>query len=169
MTEDQAFADFVRLRTAALYRYGYVLSGNHHDADDLVQDALIRLRSHWARVVRRDDPTGYVRTTMARLHVSAWRRRRREWLTAHVPDAAVPDPGLAQVDVAGHAEQLWTALATLPPRQRAVLVLRFYERLSDQEIATTLGVSGATIRSQAKRGLDKLRAAKFSDLSEALR
>src|ERR1700753_1031199 len=72
MTDEQAFGDFVRHRSAALYRYGYVLAATHHDADDLVQEALIRLRGHWSRVARGgSDPVGYVRTTMARLHVSA--------------------------------------------------------------------------------------------------
>lgn len=158
MTDEQAFADFVRHRAVALYRYGYVLTGNHHDADDLVQDALIRLRAHWSRLSRRDDPTGYARTTMTRLHISAWRRRRREWLTAAVPEAGATDPEMDRVEAAEAAAALRTALALLPPKQRAVLVLRYYERLTDEEIASTLGVSRGTVRSQAFRGLEKLRA-----------
>jgi RNA polymerase sigma-70 factor (sigma-E family) len=158
MTDELTFADFVRHRAAALYRYGYVLTGNHHDADDLVQDALIRLRAHWSRLSRQDDPIGYVRTTMTRLHVSAWRRRRKEWLTAVVPEVAVADPGMDRVDAAGAAAALRAALALLPPKQRAVLVLRYYERLTDNEIAVVLGVARGTVRSQAFRGLEKLRA-----------
>jgi RNA polymerase sigma-70 factor (sigma-E family) len=165
MSDELAFADFVRHRATTLYRYGYVLTGNHHDADDLVQEALIRLRTHWSRVVRRDDPVGYVRTTMTRLHVSAWRRHRRELLTSAVPEEAAVDPGLDRVESTGIGAQVWAALAELPPRQRAVLVLRFYERLTDEEIAGTLGVSRGTIRSQASRGLDKLRASGISELS----
>src|ERR1700749_3049099 len=99
---------------------------------------------------------------MARLHVSAWRRRRREWLTAAVPDQAVHDPALDHHDDG----QLWAALSQLPPRQRAVLVLRYYERLTDEEIATTLGVARGTIRSQASRALEKLRADGLTDLRE---
>ena len=154
MTPELAFVDFVRDRAPALYRYGYVLTGNAHDADDLVQDALIRLRGAWTRVNRQDDPTGYVRTTMARLHISAWRRRKREWLTSSVPDRPAYD---AHVDD-GPGSAIWELLATLPPRQRAVVVLRYYERLTDDEIAETLGISRGTIRSQASRALDKLRA-----------
>jgi DNA-directed RNA polymerase specialized sigma24 family protein len=97
MTDEHAFADFVRHRAATLYRYAYVLTGSHHDADDRVQDALIRLRAHW-RSVRRDDPVAYVRTIMTRLHISAWRRRRREFLTSAVPEEGVLDPGLDRVD-----------------------------------------------------------------------
>ncbi len=154
MTHELAFADFVRDRAPALYRYGYVLTGNAHDADDLVQDALIRLRGAWTRVNRQDDPTGYVRTTMARLHISAWRRRKREWLTSSVPDRPVDDAPFED----GPGSAIWELLATLPPRQRAVIVLRYYERLTDDEIAETLGISRGTIRSQASRALSKLRA-----------
>lgn len=150
---DEAFAMFVRDRSPALYRYGYVLTGNTHDADDLVQEALIRLRGAWSRVRQHDDPIGYTRTIMARLHISAWRRRRRELLRSSVPDAAVNDD-FDRVDI--HSE-VWQALATLPPRQRAVLVLRYYENLTDAEIAETLGISRGTVRSQASRALDKVR------------
>jgi DNA-directed RNA polymerase specialized sigma24 family protein len=74
---DKAFDDFVRARSPALVRYGYVLAGNPHDAADLAQEALARLGSAWERVRRKDDPEGFVRTTMVRLHVSRWRRLRR--------------------------------------------------------------------------------------------
>jgi RNA polymerase sigma-70 factor (sigma-E family) len=158
MTEEQAFADFVRHRAATLYRFGYVLSGNHHDADDLVQEALIRLRGHWSRVARKDDPVGYVRTTMTRLHISAWRRKRRELLTSAVPEKGFPDPGMHRAESNADHGQVWAALMALPSRQRAVLVLRYYEHLNDEEIAATLGVSRGTVRSQASRALDKLRA-----------
>jgi RNA polymerase sigma-70 factor (sigma-E family) len=158
MTDEQAFADFVRHRAATLYRFGYVLAGNHHDADDLVQEALIRLRGHWSRVARKDDPVGYVRTTMTRLHISAWRRKRRELLTSAVPEKGVPDPGMNRAESKADHGQVWAALMALPSRQRAVMVLRYYEHLNDEEIAATLGVSRGTVRSQASRALDKLRA-----------
>ena len=164
MTDEAAFADFVRHRAATLYRYGYVLTGNHHDADDLVQDALLKLRGHWTRVSRRDgDPVNYVRVAMARLHISAWRRRRRELLTAAVPEDATADPGLDRVDASSDEAVLWAALRDLPPRQRAVLVLRFYEQLTDEEISATLGISRGTVRSQASRALDRLRTTKVDE------
>ena len=148
------FDTFVRARTTGLLRYGYALTGSQHDAADLVQEALARLGVAWNRVRNRSDPEGYVRTTMARLHVSWWRRRRRERLVGTVPDVPYTDTGLAGVDA---HQGLWHALATLPPRQRAVLVLRYYEQRSDDEIAEVLGVSRGTVRSQAFRGLEKLR------------
>ncbi|GAA3771409.1 SigE family RNA polymerase sigma factor [Micromonospora maritima] len=132
-----------------------MLTANPHDAADLAQEALARLGAAWPRVQRRDNPEAYVRTTMARLHISRWRRTRRERLVSDVPDRPVDDPAIERV---GAAEELWPAVAALPPRQRAVLVLRYYEHRSDDEIAELLGVSRGTVRSQAARALDKLRA-----------
>jgi RNA polymerase sigma-70 factor (sigma-E family) len=149
------FEEFVRARSAALLRYGYVLAGNPHDAADLCQEALARLASTWSRVRNKTNPEGYVRTTMARLHINRWRRTRRESLVGEVPERGYADAGFDRVD-GGSA--LWTALVALPPRQRTVLVLRYYEHHSDEEIAAVLGVSRGTVRSQAARGLDKLRA-----------
>ncbi|MEO3829656.1 SigE family RNA polymerase sigma factor [Actinomadura sp. B10D3] len=149
------YEEFVATRAQALLRYGYVLTGNAHDAADLLQEGLIRLRGAWGRVANKSDPEGYVRRIMARQHISAWRRRRRERLVRSVPEGRYDDPGL---DRAEHDPRLWEALTALPQRQRAVLVLRYYEDLSDEEIAETLGISRGTVRSQAARALDKLRA-----------
>jgi RNA polymerase sigma-70 factor (sigma-E family) len=148
------FEEFVRARSVALYRYGYVLAGNAADAADLVQEALTRLGDAWHRVQKKDDPEGYVRTSMARLHVSWWRRRSREHLAAAVPERGYRD---GEVDRLDADIGLWAELAELPKRQRAVLVLRYYEDRSDSEIAKILGVSQGTVRSQASRALDKLR------------
>jgi RNA polymerase sigma-70 factor (sigma-E family) len=148
------FDEFAQSRSAALVRYGYVLSGNEHDAADLAQEALARLKSAWPRVRHKADPESYVRTTMARLHVSWWRRRQREHPVATLPEQPATDPGIERVEA---AQGLWEALAVLPRRQRAVLVLRYYEHLTDDDIANRLGISRGTVRSQASRGLDKLR------------
>ncbi|WP_073262569.1 SigE family RNA polymerase sigma factor [Cryptosporangium aurantiacum] len=154
MAEPDGFEQFVSERATALTRYGFVLTGNPHDAADLVQEALVRLRGAWGRVRRRDDPEAYVRTTMARLHVSWWRKRRRERLVEAVPEGWATDPGIerAEEDIG-----VWRALSVVPPRQRAVLVLRYYEGLGDDAIAERLRVSRATVRSQALRGLRTLR------------
>ncbi|MFG2085904.1 MULTISPECIES: SigE family RNA polymerase sigma factor [unclassified Spirillospora] len=155
MTDDVTYEEFVTTRAQALLRYGYVLTGNADDAADLVQDGLVRLRGTWERVVNKDDPEGYVRTIMARQHISLWRRRRREHLVGSVPEARYDDRGIERAE---HDPRLWEALTSLPPRQRAVLVLRYYEDLSDEEIAGMLGISRGTVRSQAARALGKLRA-----------
>ncbi|GAA1826544.1 SigE family RNA polymerase sigma factor [Actinomadura chokoriensis] len=151
------YEEFVASRAQALLRYGFVLTGNADDAADLLQEGLIRLRGAWGRVVNKRDPEGYVRTIMARQHISMWRRRRREHLMSSVPERHYDDRGLERAE---HDPRLWEALAALPRRQRAVLVLRYYEDLSDEEIARTLGISRGTVRSQAARALDKLRAAR---------
>jgi RNA polymerase sigma-70 factor (sigma-E family) len=149
------YEEFVATRSQALLRYGYVLTGNAHDAADLLQEGLIRLRGAWGRVANKNDPEGYVRKIMARQHISAWRRRRRERLVRAVPEGRYDEPGLERAE---HDQRLWEALTALPQRQRAVLVLRYYEELSDEEIAATLGISRGTVRSQASRALGKLRA-----------
>ncbi|MGW0481961.1 SigE family RNA polymerase sigma factor [Nonomuraea sp. NPDC003214] len=153
MDEESKFAEFVARRGDALMRYGYVLTGNPHDAADLVQEALLKMRAAWPGLRSKDNPESYARTTMARLHIAAWRLRRREQVMWQPPDREHHDtlPG-------GDEQALWQALAGLPRKQRAVLVLRYYEQLSDAEIAETLGVSRVTVRSQAHRALAKLRA-----------
>ncbi|MFC6087493.1 SigE family RNA polymerase sigma factor [Sphaerisporangium aureirubrum] len=154
MEQATDFVEFVRSRGSALYRYGFVLTGNAEDAGDLVQEALMRLGDAWPRVRNKENPEGYVRTAMARLHVSWWRRRRREQLMAVVPESGYADTDIERL---GGDTGVWTALGTLPRRQRAVLVLRYYEDLTDEEIAGVLGVSRGTVRSQASRALGKLR------------
>lgn len=148
------FESFIRDRTPALVRYGFVLSGNPHDAADLVQESLVRLGERWSRVSSRGDPEGYVRATMARLHISWWRRRRREHPVSAPPERSYVDAGITEAE--GDLG-LWRAVAGLPPRQRVVLALRYHEQLTDDEIARLLGISRGTVRSQAARGLDKLR------------
>ncbi|MGH3728843.1 MAG: SigE family RNA polymerase sigma factor [Micromonosporaceae bacterium] len=155
MEDLESFEGFVNARSQALLRYGYVLTGDPHSAADLLQESLVRLRGAWGRLRDRSDPEGYVRVTMARLHISIWRRRRRERLVDAVPERGYTDHGF---DRALGDAGLWQALATLPRRQRAVLVLRYYEGRTDAEIAETLGISTGTVRSQASRALGKLRA-----------
>jgi RNA polymerase sigma-70 factor (sigma-E family) len=163
LEDDSRFESFVADRADALLRYGYVLSGNAHDAADLTQEALIRLHRAWPRVRRKQDPEAYTRTIMARLHISVWRRRRREHLFGEVPDAPVRHDLLPS-----EAEQgLWEALKGLPRKQRTVLVLRYYEDLADEEIARVLGISRGTVRSHASLGLGKLRSALSHDRREA--
>ncbi len=151
--DEPGFDDFAAERGEALLRYAYVLTGNPHDAADLAQEALTRLRDAWPRVRRKSDAHGYARTTMARLHVSIWRRRRREHLTEEPPERTWEAVFPSEED-----QGLWQELAALPRRQRAVLVLRYYEQLADAEIAEVLRISQGTVRSQASRGLDKLRS-----------
>jgi len=152
MTDD--FESFMRARLPALLRYGYALTGSPHDAADLAQEALVRVSERWARVSAGGDPERYVRTTMARLHVSTWRRLRREHLSGATPERAYLDAGIARAD--GDAG-LVRALRALSPRLRVVIVLRYLEDRSDAEIAEALGITRSTVRTRTARALDQLR------------
>lgn len=153
MDPSAGFEEFVLTRGMALLRYGLLLTGNQHDAADLTQEALLKLSDSWAGV---RDAEAFTRVTMARLHVSRWRRYRRERLVAQTPDLGVTDADIARFD---GEPGLWRLLEELPARQRAVIVLRYYADLPDEEIAGALGISRGTVRSQCARALDKLRAA----------
>ncbi len=144
------FENFVAARRQALLRTAYLLTGSHEDAEDLVQVALVKAVPHWSRIA--DQPEPYVRKILARESVSRWRRRRwREVATHELPDRAAPaaDPS--------EAAALRDALALLAPRQRAVIVLRYYEDLTERQTAEALGVAVGTVKSQARDGLARLR------------
>jgi RNA polymerase sigma-70 factor (sigma-E family) len=147
------FSEFVEASLPGLLRYGHALTGNPHDAADLVQSVLEKIGSRWGSVVRKaGDPLAYVRRSMTNAHISRWRRLRRESLVAEVPEHS----SIVHADPFEH-EPLWAALRELPPRQRAVIVLRYYENLSEAEIAASLGVSQGTVKSQASKALSSLR------------
>jgi RNA polymerase sigma-70 factor (sigma-E family) len=147
------FDEFVREALPGLLRYGHLLTGNPHDAADLVQAVLEKVGARWSSVVRRTgDPVAYTRRAMANDRVSRWRRTRRERLVADIPDVRVvvdPDPF--------ENDPLWALLRELPRRQRAVVVLRYYEDLSEHDIAAVLGVSRGTVKSQASKAMTTLR------------
>ncbi|EIE97114.1 SigE family RNA polymerase sigma factor [Saccharomonospora glauca] len=147
------FSEFVQASLPSLLRYGHALTGNPHDAADLVQSVLEKVGSRWNSVLRKTgDPMAYVRRAMTNAHISRWRRFRRERLVAEVPDSGA----VVHSDPFEH-EPLWQALRELPPRQRAVIVLRYYEGLSEAEIAASLGISPGTVKSQASKALTTLR------------
>ena len=153
--DDPSFDAFVTARGPALLRHAYVLTGDRHLAEDLVQEVLARLYLQWHRVAATTSPEGYVRTSLTRQFLS-WRRRRSsgERPTEHVPEGTTPYGGVDAVD---DDDLLWRLLARLPRKQRAILALRFYDDRSDQQIAEILGVSASTVRSQASRALATLR------------
>ncbi|SDH57519.1 RNA polymerase sigma-70 factor, sigma-E family [Sinosporangium album] len=151
---ERRFRDFVAARSPALMRLAFLLTGgDQHAAEDLLQSALARTVARWRAV---EEPEAYVRQVMYRQQVSLWRRvaGSRETAVAHLPDGAVGD-GTHAVDVRLLVRR---ALARLTPRQRAVLVLRYFEDLSEAEAAAVLGCSVGTVRSTAHRSLAKLRA-----------
>jgi RNA polymerase sigma-70 factor (sigma-E family) len=151
----EGFEEFATAAWPGLLRYGHLLTGDRASAEDLVQTALLRTALRWGSI-RSDDPTAYVKTAMARLQVNrATRLLRRERVVDVVPERPAAGDAVAQVD---ERSAMWQALATLPRRQRAVLVLRYYEQLSEREIAEVLGVSPGTVKSTASKALASLRS-----------
>jgi RNA polymerase sigma-70 factor (sigma-E family) len=144
------FDEFVRARRQALLRTAYLLTGQHADAEDLVQAALIKAVPHWSKIA--DNPEPYVRRILARESVSRWRRRR--W--REVSSDALPETATGAPDVAAR-EDLRQALASLAPRQRAVIVLRYFEDLSEAETADALDIAVGTVKSQTRDALRVLR------------
>lgn len=151
---DDDFVAFVDARSAALLRTARLLSaGDRHAAEDLVQTALERAYVAWPRIKRREAQESYVRSIMTRAAIDRTRRRQRrgEVLTGEVPETVTVPAGPEDRDA------VWGLLAALSPRQRAVLVLRYYEDQSEVQIAETLGCSTGTVKAHASRGVALMR------------
>ncbi|MFN8079458.1 MAG: SigE family RNA polymerase sigma factor [Kineosporiaceae bacterium] len=153
MAAPEDFSTFVATRRNALLRTAFLLTGGHQqDAEDLLQTALVKAVPAWSRI--RGNPEPYVRRIMVHENVSRWRwrRTRPEVLTDTLPERAAPATS------PGEDDELRRALAVLAPRQRAVIVLRYYEDLTERETAQLLGISIGTVKSQARDALTRLRA-----------
>jgi RNA polymerase sigma-70 factor (sigma-E family) len=147
--EQVGFDEFVVARSGALLRTAYLLTGNHHDAEDLVQTSLVKAVARWDKV-REHEP--YVRRILVHESISRWRRRRwRETSTPDVVDRPGPAADLDQNLV------LREALGRLAPRQRAVIVLRYFDDLTEAQTADVLGISVGTVKSQSRDALARLR------------
>jgi RNA polymerase sigma-70 factor (sigma-E family) len=155
------FEDYVAARGRALERYAFVLSGDAHTAQDLVQTALLKAYRRWRSVTRADHPDAYVRRIVTTSYLD-WRRRRSEEPLAQMPE---PPLGPDLADGVVRRDELARALVALTAHQRVVLVLRHYEGYDDAAIAAVLGCGEGTVRSHASRGLDRLRRA-LADLEE---
>jgi RNA polymerase sigma-70 factor (sigma-E family) len=148
------FDEFVAVRGQALHRTAYLLTGDWAMAEDLLQTALARAYPRWSRI-ERDNPEAYVRKALVNTWSSWWRRKwRGEAPTDRLPDAAGPD---AYAD-ADRRDAVRDALRRLPPRQRAVVVLRFHEDMTEAQVAAALGISVGTVKSQTSKALEHLRS-----------
>jgi len=148
------FRDYVTSRSGALLRMAFLLTRNRADAEDLVQAALAKTYQAWDRIEDHGAVDGYVRRAIVNTHISWWRRRRvEEYPTDDIPD-------LPAADHAGDSEMqdtLRRAIDRLPERMRAAVLLRYYEDMSEAEIAAVLGVSLGTVKSTVSRAVAKLR------------
>ncbi|MBV1855163.1 SigE family RNA polymerase sigma factor [Catellatospora tritici] len=154
MDRYDGFHEFVVARGGALSRTAFLLAGEHHTAEDLVQTALAKAAARWRHIVAHGEPEAYIRRIMVNERITWWRRRPARPV-AHVPERAGPDEPHHIVERIA----LGQALDTLTPRQRAVVVLRFYEDLSEAETAAALGCSIGTVKSQTHVALNHLRRA----------
>jgi RNA polymerase sigma-70 factor (sigma-E family) len=171
MRDEDGYAEFVAARWTALHRLAYLLTASRPAAEDLLQTALMKTYVKWARVKGLESPDGYVRKTMVNALIS---ETRRPWRGREAPWHDPPEIPVEPIDsaVLDHA-MLWPLICALPARQRAVVVLRYYEDLSEEEIAAALGCARGTVKSQAsdalrslKRGLSAVDAPQPSRIGE---
>jgi RNA polymerase sigma-70 factor (sigma-E family) len=156
------FREFARVRASPLHRSAYLLCGDWHLAHDHVQETLAKAYQHWPRVRQADNPDAYVRRILVNEIRGRWRRRANDPpVTAYAAEPAAPD---ATDDIA-RRDQLRRALLALPLQQRATVVLRYLEGLTQAETAQALGCSEGTVKSHSSRALGALRA--FLDRTES--
>ncbi len=154
-TVQASFREFVESRRRSLLRSAYLLTGNLADAEDLVQSALAKTYQAWDRIEDRKALDGYVRRAMVNTHISWWRRRKvDEYPTDDIPDQPVADWSASSDTY----DSLRRAIDRLPQRMRAAVVLRFFEDMTETEVADVLGVSQGTVKSTVSRAVAKLRA-----------
>ncbi|MEV4501544.1 SigE family RNA polymerase sigma factor [Streptomyces klenkii] len=152
---EAAFTAYVQERRASLYATAYHLTGDRHEAEDLLQSALFSTYRAWDRITDKAAVGGYLRRTMTNLHISAWRRRKlNEYPTEELPEMAGESDAMRGTELRA---VLWQALARLPELQRTMLVLRYYEGRTDPEIAEILDISVGTVKSSIWRSLRRLR------------
>lgn len=151
------FEEYAAAAWPSLYRRAYLLCGNHADAEDLAQQTLIKIHAAWSRVSRAESPHAYVRRILTNTFLSSKRHKGRGLEVLAGEDA--PEPTSPVLDGPEERMALWPHVRDLPRRQRAVIVLRYYEQLSEAEIADALACSRGNVKSTAHRALQNLRAA----------
>jgi RNA polymerase sigma-70 factor (sigma-E family) len=155
-TEEQHFVEFVAARQHALLRTAYLLTSDHHAAEDLVQTALAKAYLSWHKLREPAAADGYVRRIMVNENTSLWRRawKRNEHATDTLPERPTTHDASGDVEA---REEMWALVQTLPPKQRAAVVLRYYEDLSEADTAAALGCSVGNVKSQTSRAIATLR------------
>jgi RNA polymerase sigma-70 factor (sigma-E family) len=164
-SRDEEFREFIRNRASLLHQSAYLLCGDWHLAHDLVQDTLVKAYQHWPRVRQADSPDAYVRRILLNEARGRWRRRERVVPVPRFPGGREPVAPDAADEIARRAGLL-EALLALPLRQRATVILRYLEGMSERETAAVLGCSEGTVKSQSARALGTLR--NFLDRTESM-
>lgn len=155
--DEAAFAEFVTREWSRLVRVAHLLTGDPGRAEDLVQQTLVKVHRHWRKVHREGSPYAYTRAALVNESTSWWRRKRVPESLGDIPARADRDPRDAYAGV-DNRDALIGALRSLPPRMRAIVVLRYYDDLSEAETAAALGISVGSVKSQTSRGLERMRA-----------
>ena len=151
--DEDGFTDFVRTHSATLFRTAYLMTGDYQRAEDILQTTLVRLYQRWPRVERMDRPVGYARKVLVSQTVSWWRRRSSHETPLLLRDE--PAWGGRMEEVAEH-QRVWQAVLSLPARQRAVTVLKYYEDLSEAQIAEALDMAPGTVKSHGHAAARRL-------------
>lgn len=152
----EGFEDFAAAEIPRLLRLAVLITGNRHDAWDLVQETLVRVGSRWRRLDRTGDPHRYAERVLVNLNISRWRRLRHELVIPPREESARPGISSEQEQVELHSV-LMPALRALAPRQRAVIALRYFAGLTEAETADRMGCSVGTVKSQHAKALAGLR------------
>ena len=154
---EEEFRQFVQARWHSLVRTAFLLTGDQGRAEDLVQTVLVKVHRRWPHVAHAGSPYAYTRAALANESASWWRRRRVAETLGEVPAHADRAPGDAYAAY-DTRDEVARAVLALPPRMRAVVVLRYFDDLSEADTAEALGMSTGSVKSQASRGLERLRA-----------
>lgn len=152
-SDEERFTDFVRAYSSSLFRTAYLMTGDYQRAEDILQTALVRIYQRWTRIDAMDRPLGYAQKVVVSQVVSWWRRRSSHESLLQPSDE--PSWNGRVEDIAEH-ERVWQAVLSLPPRQRAVTVLRYYEDLTEAQIAETLGMAPGTVKSHGHAAARRL-------------
>ena len=152
-SDEDHFAAFVAANSATLFRTAYLMTGDYQRAEDLLQTTLVRVYQRWTRVEEMERPVAYTRKVLVNQATSWWRRRSSHELPVLLRDDRSWD---GRVDDVAEHERVWAAVLSLPPRQRAVTVLKFYEDLSEAEIAATLDMAPGTVKSHGHAAARRL-------------
>lgn len=152
-SDEERFTEFVRANSASLFRTAYLMTGDYQRAEDILQSALVRVYQHWPRVDAMEWPVGYARKVVVTQTASWWRRRSSHESLLQPGD----EPAWSgRVEEVAEHERVWNAVLTLPRRQRAVMVLRYYEDLTEAQIAKVLDMAPGTVKSHSHAATRRL-------------